>query len=211
MIGYEKTPDYDPTIRAFHYMPDGSVAEVDPELSDLEQDAGDFAHALAQEAFRDGNPPVGAVLLVNQGERAFGAKTHDKTSLKINGHAEVVAYEDAYKIVGDDLSAATVMSTANLCSTCTPLYAEGKIGKIVTAAPRRFIYQLPGLMRPRNINMHELLADGETDTISIINYQLERSLALFALYGKLKEHKLPPDLDPFLRPIVEEVYDTTAA
>lgn len=203
MIGYESTTEYDPSLRAFQYMPDRSVTELEPQVNETEHVAMDLAFEMAQIALEDGNPPVGSVLIVGDGDHLFGGKTHDKTSKKINGHAEIVAYEDAHQIVGDDLSNSTLVTTAVLCSSCTPPYAEGKIGKIITAIPRRYVWQLSGIMRPREINMHELLRDGNTDTLSVINYNLERSVGLFALYGARRGHKIPEQVDPYLEPFVE--------
>ncbi len=205
MAGYENAPIYDPAMQAFHYRLDGTVETIEPVVHEVEKMAMDLAFRFAELALEEGNPPVGSVLIVDDGMHIFGGKTHDKTTGKINGHAEIVAYEDAHQAVGDDLSSSTLVSTAALCSSCTPPYAEGKINKIVTSAPRRFVWQLSGIMRPRQINMHELLIDGQTDTISIINYNLERSLGLFAIYGKQKGHQLPSNLDEYLLPFVDTV------
>jgi len=203
MIGFELTPAYNPAEYALHYERSGNITEVPVELNELEREAMQFALSLAGEALADGNPPVGAVLIVNNGEHTFAAKTHDKTSRHLMGHAELVAYEDAHKVIGDDMSTSTLVTTAAPCSSCTPHYAEGKIARIVTAAPRRYIYQISGLMRPRAINMHELLTDGDTETTLVLNHQLERSLGLFALYGKRKGYQVPDSIDEFLRPVVQ--------
>lgn len=203
MASYEDTAQYNTEVQAFQYRHDGSIQTVEPFITDAEQAAMDYAIELGELALRDNNPPVGAVLIVDDGLHTFGAKTHDKTSRKLNGHGEIIAYEDAHAVVGDDLSHSTLVSTAVLCSSCTPPYAEGKIGKIITAAPRRYVWQLSGIMRPRHINMHELLVDGDTDTVSIINYGLERALGMFAEYGRLRRHAIPHDVDEFLLPFVE--------
>jgi tRNA(Arg) A34 adenosine deaminase TadA len=206
MISYENTDTYDAAVQAFHYSPNGRVNRVEPTISPIEKEAMEMAHILAIEALEDGNPPIGAILIVQNGLHIFGAKTQDKTSGKINGHAEIIAYEDAHEAghLTDDLSEATLVSTAALCSSCTPLYAEGKIGRVITAAPRRLVFPLTGIMRSRNINMHEMLADGNTDTISVINYDLKRSLGLFALYGREKRHVVPDDVNKSLLPLIEE-------
>lgn len=163
---------------------------------------------LAEEALQNGNPPIGAVYYDRATGDRWGARTTDKTTRKINGHAEINVYDLAHLTVGDDLSSGILLSTARLCSSCTPPYAEGNIGRIITAAPRRLVFPLTGLMRARKINMHELLEDGATDTVSVKNYELDRALELFALYAQMnnkrKGHKVPYEIDPILEPYVEK-------
>lgn len=204
MVGFESDDTYSTAETAWHYTPNGDVFPAEPVVTDIERGAMTWALQLAEEALHDGNPPVGAVLLVNSGEHSIGAKTHDKISRNLMGHAELVAYEDAHKIIGDDLSGSTLITTAVPCTSCTPHYAEGKIGKVIAAAPRRLIYPLAGIMRPRAINMHDLLADGETDTTVVLNHRLTESLGKFATYGlrKGRRSELEAITDPYLVAVV---------
>lgn len=205
MTGPEHVRSYNNELFAIHYRPGRNPQYVTPEITDTEAAAFDLAFELGREALEDGNPPCGAVLLVNDGEHLYGGKTHDKTSRDIMGHAELVSYREAQHLVGDDLTQSTLTTTAVPCDTCINPYAEGKIRKIIASAPRRYVYPLSGIMRPRKINAHELLHDGATETILIMNYRLEKVLAQFAIYGKKIGHTPPDNLDPFLAQFVEEL------
>lgn len=204
MTGPEHQRNYNNELFAIHYRPGRTPQYITPEITDTEAAAFELAYEISREALAEGNPPCGAVLVVNDGEHVYGGKTHDKTSRDIRGHAELVAYGEAQHLVGDDLSRSTLTTTAVPCNTCATPYAEGRIRKIIASAPRRYVFPLTGLMRPRKINAHELLHDGATETILIMNYKLERTLAQFALYGKMTGHQLPNKLDPFLEAFVQQ-------
>ena len=179
-------------IRTTHYYRDGEFVfghASEAYVTEMEQRAMDICFTLGEQALQDGNPPIGAVLINNETGQFWGAKTIDKTTPKLLGHAEVLAYEMAHSNndVSDDLRNCTLVSTAQPCNTCISPYAEGKIGKVVYAAPRWAIFQLAGIMRKRTINMHELLLDGDTETLVIEGYQAEKCLGNFALWKILKE------------------------
>lgn len=177
-------------LRTTHYYRDLSYVHSqtagEPYITELENTAMDMAMKLGEEALADGNPPVGAVLIDNKAGQTWGAKTVDKTTPRLLAHAEIRAYEAAQPTVGDDLTGCTLVTTAQPCNTCTSPYAEGKIGKIIYAAPRWAIYQVSGIMRRRSINMHELLIDGDTETVVVEGYRAEQALGTFALYGLLR-------------------------
>ncbi|HEX5744495.1 MAG TPA: deaminase [Candidatus Saccharimonadales bacterium] len=171
-------------VTATHYTPDGSFRVVEADLSELEMHAMDMSMDLAEQALRGGNPPVGAVLIDLGSEQVWGASTSDKTERHIMAHAEMRAYDQAQPTVGDELEDCVLVTTSQPCTSCTPPYVEGKIGRIIYAAARSEVWPVTGIMRPRNINMHELLVDGKTDTTVIGGYRAEEALAKFALWGQ---------------------------
>ena len=173
-------------VSAVHFYPDGQVAPVAPELTAMEQEAMRTCLALGEVAMDGGNPPIGAVLLAESLNASWSAKTTDYDTPRLLGHAEVLAYLDtgAIDVVGDDLSDCTLITTAQPCTTCTPPYAEGGIGKIVFAASREQVFATANLMRPRQVNMAELLRDGQTDTTVVRGFMAEEALSLFALWSQ---------------------------
>ena len=174
-------------LRSTHYRRDGSFVSVEAEITEIEQRAMDMCFELGEEALKDANPPVGAVLIDHERGLVHGARTVDKTEPNILGHAEIRAYSVLQPDIGKHLRGCTLVTTAQLCNTCTAPYAEGKIGRIVYAAPRWAVFKVCGLMRPRQINMHDLLVDGDTDTVVTEGYGADRALASFAIWGALRE------------------------
>ncbi len=185
---------------AVRYHPDETVEQLRGPVvtTDVEDSAMSLALSLAAVSLQNGNPPVGAVLINNATGKTWANRTDDKTTRNLVRHGEMVAYFDAQPEVGDDLSDCTLVTTAELCSSCTPHYAEGRIGKIIYAAPRAYVFPLTNIMRPRNINMPDLLKDGNTDTTVIENYRMIESLGLFATYGALKGVRVPKKAGKFL-------------
>lgn len=174
-------------VTSVHYLPNGSFYSIEAELSDLEISAMYTALAYADEALSDGNPPVGAVLLDRANDREWGASTADKTNKHlVLGHAEVRAYDLAQPKVGDQLEDCTLVTTSQLCTSCAPHFAEGKIGKVVYAASRREIWEATGktLMRQRRVNMHEALSDGATNTVVVGGYKRAEALAKFMVWAE---------------------------
>lgn len=173
-------------VSAAVYLPDRTVQPGSAEITDSEREALALCLALGVAALKRGNPPVGAVLLDNARGLSWGAMTVDKTTPHVLGHAEVRAYDQAQPTVGDRLQECTLVTTAQPCNTCTCPYAEGKIGRIVYAAPRSAIYAVSGLMRPREINMPDLLRDGATTTLAVEGHEAQHALTGFATWGALR-------------------------
>jgi tRNA(Arg) A34 adenosine deaminase TadA len=173
---------------ATQYHRDGSIELVPPEVLEAEHLAMLSCFGLAEQALQDGNPPIGAILLDHERGLSWGATTIDKTTPHLLGHAELRAYytTKAVEVVGDDLSECSLVTTAQPCCSCTPPYVEGKIGRVIFAARRSSVYEVAGIMRPRSINMPDLLADGDTETTVVAGYMEDRALAMFGLWRKLK-------------------------
>lgn len=181
-------------VTSLHYLPDGSFEAVEAELSELEINAMSMALSYADEALAAGDPPVGAVLLDRRNGLEWGACTSDKSARDIMGHAEVRAYNLAQPTVGDELQECTLVTTSQPCTSCTPPFVEGKIGKIIYAASRADVWPITGIMRPRTINMHELLVDGATDTTVIGGYRRDEAIGKFTLWAELQKTKGAPEV-----------------
>lgn len=192
-------------IKATHYLPEAAPTEISPVISELEANAMRIALSEAGEALIDGNPPIGAVIINNASGALWAAKTADKTNRHLADHAEMRVYDLAQPTVGDELQDTTLVSTAQLCATCSPFYAGGKIGRVILGAKREDIYPLAGIMRSRSINMPELFEDGNTDTVVVENLMAIESLKLFAQYGRLKQHELPEGTQKYLVDISESI------
>lgn len=171
-------------------LPDGSVhSAYEPlptEVSPLEEEAMGRCLVLGERALALGNPPVGAVLLDHESGERWEGITVDKSTRHLHGHAEIQAYDKAQPTVGNDLSNCTLVTTSVLCDTCATPYAEGKIGRIVCGVTRAAVWKVAGIMRPRRINMHELLLDGDINTTVTIGFMAEDILRNFALYAPMR-------------------------
>jgi tRNA(Arg) A34 adenosine deaminase TadA len=172
-------------VPAVQYYPDHTFEVVDATITEAERVAMDMVFQLGSETLQKGNPPIGAVIVDNSTGLRWGASTIDKSNPTVLGHAEVRVYREAEHALGDDLHDCSLVSMAQLCSTCTPPYAEGKVGRIVFGATRPDVYKTAGIMRPRLINMHELLLDGATETLVIGGYRAEEALTLFGIWEAL--------------------------
>src|SRR5487761_1389966 len=174
-------------LKSTQYHRDGSFETTEVALTEIETRAMDMVIALGEEALHDGNPPIGAVIIDYDSGQMVGGKTIDKTTPRLLAHAEIRAYNLAQNKLGDDLKNAVLLSSAQPCTTCTPPYAEGKIGKIIFGAPRWAIFEVAGIMRPRRINLHELLTDGDTETTVTEGYRAEEILGMFSLWASLRD------------------------
>ncbi|HEX7963849.1 MAG TPA: deaminase [Candidatus Saccharimonadales bacterium] len=172
-------------ILGTQYYPDKRIEPASPDLEPLEEQLLVACLSMGELALLNGNPPIGAVLLNRETGAFWGALTVDKTRRTIFGHAEVRAYFLAEDTVGDQLENCTLITTAQPCSSCTPPYAEGKIGRIVYAAPRDKVREVCDLMRERDFNLPQAVADGKTTTTVIEGHHAPEALAAFAVWGQL--------------------------
>lgn len=175
--------------RAFHVYPHGLTVPVDATPTGSEMAAMNMCLELAGRALEAGDPPIGAVLVDNERDLRWGARTVDKSDPQLLGHAETRAYFEAKETVRDNLGRCSLVTTAEPCATCTAPFAEGNIGRIIYAVPRSVIREITGIMRARNINMLDLLADGDTSTTVIEGVQSEKAISLFGLYAQLRGYR----------------------
>jgi len=190
-------------LRGTKYLPEDDPRPIEPRIYENERIAMDQALDLANDALRDGNPPIAAVLIDHKRGLTLAGKTDDKTKSDLLGHAELRVYQEMQQHVGDNLRRCTLVTTAEPCTSCTPHFSEGKIGKIIFAAPRSMVWDIAGLMRPRQINFPELMIDGETKTIVVERFRAVTALGMFATYGRMRGHQLEADVDQYIRNIYE--------
>ncbi len=93
------------------------------------------ALALAEQAARDGEVPVGAVVIVNGAVVGEGVnrtrRDNDPTA-----HAEIVAIRAACAAIGTDrLPGAELWVTLEPCAMCAGAIAHARIARLVYAAP----------------------------------------------------------------------------
>ncbi|MCX7607410.1 MAG: nucleoside deaminase [Bacteroidia bacterium] len=111
-----------------------------------------LALAEAQEAYREGEVPVGAVLVM-RGEVV--ARDHNRTErLKDpTAHAEILCLTAAtHRLGAKYLPEAVLFVTLEPCPMCAGALAWAQIGEVVYAAPdpeRGFSRYVPSLLHPR--------------------------------------------------------------
>ena len=93
------------------------------------------ALALAQEAARDGEVPVGAVVVVN-GEVVGEGHNRPISTSDPTAHAEIVALRDAAaRLKNYRLSGATLVVTVEPCLMCVGAMVHARIGTVVYGTP----------------------------------------------------------------------------
>jgi len=92
------------------------------------------ALSLAQEARKNGEIPVGAIIVVN-GEIVAKACNEKEMRGDATAHAEILALQRAAKQVGHwRLSDATMYVTLEPCSMCAGAMVQARLGKLVYGA-----------------------------------------------------------------------------
>lgn len=89
------------------------------------------AIALADKALDNGNPPVGALLVLDNGILGEGIES-GKTTNNITNHAEILAIQDAIENgFLDKLAQSTLYTTHEPCLMCSYAIRHHRIGQIV--------------------------------------------------------------------------------
>jgi tRNA(adenine34) deaminase len=92
------------------------------------------AFALAEEAGREGEIPVGAVVVDRDGN-IIGRGRNRRESGDPLGHAELIAIAEAAKAIGDwRLEGATLVVTLEPCAMCAGALVNSRIEKLIFAA-----------------------------------------------------------------------------
>ncbi len=103
-------------------------------MEDLDLKFMEEALLEAAEAFREGEVPVGAVIV--KGGKIIG-RGHNQKEKKhdVSSHAEVEAIRNAEKELGDwDLSGATLYVTLEPCLMCAGAIIQSRISRLVYGA-----------------------------------------------------------------------------
>jgi tRNA(adenine34) deaminase len=94
----------------------------------------DEAFALATEAMRDGEVPIGAVVVDAKG-RIIGRGRNRRESGDPLGHAEIYAIREAAGAIGDwRLEGTTLVVTLEPCAMCAGAIVNARIPRLVFAA-----------------------------------------------------------------------------
>lgn len=111
-----------------------------------------IAFKEAQQAFREDEIPVGAVIVAN---KQIIAKTHNLTQTlnDVTAHAEILAITAATEFLGGKyLTDCTLYVTLEPCPMCAGALAWAQIGRIVYGAPddkRGCTRHTPSLFHPK--------------------------------------------------------------
>ena len=126
----------------------------------------DQALRLAEEAGREGETPIGAVIVDRHGlviGRGRNRREEDRDPL---GHAELIAIREAAEAIGDwRLEGTTLVVTLEPCAMCAGAIVNARIPRVVFAAwdPKGgFCGSLGNLVQDRRLNHRvELIAGVE--------------------------------------------------
>src|SRR5260221_7516809 len=93
------------------------------------------ALALAEEAAADGEIPVGAVVVDQEGQ-VIGRGRNRRESGDPLGHAELYAIAEAAKAIGDwRLEGTTMVVTLEPCAMCAGALVNARVERLIFAAP----------------------------------------------------------------------------
>ena len=143
------------------------------------------AFALAEEAGRDGEIPIGAVMVDREG-RVIGRGRNRRESGDPLGHAEIFAIAEAAKAIGDwRLEGTTMVVTLEPCAMCAGALVNARVDRLIFAAydPKAgFCGSLGNLVQDPRLN-HRLEVIGGVDA--------DRSRALLqAFFQTLRKRSL---------------------
>jgi tRNA(Arg) A34 adenosine deaminase TadA len=168
-------------LSGYSFSPLEGKRELTIPVTDLMQDLMQESFEQAEMALTIGNTPVGATLLDMDTGQRWSAHSIDKINRKLDDHAEQIAYRTASPIVRDQLARCALVSTFELCTMCATTYAQGAIGTIIIALQRKDLLRANGtpILRPRQINMPEVLADSNGTTNVYLDLRASESLELW--------------------------------
>jgi tRNA(adenine34) deaminase len=143
------------------------------------------AFALAEEAARDGEIPVGAVIADRAG-RIIGRGRNRREAGDPLGHAELLAIAEAAKAIGDwRLEGTTMAVTLEPCAMCAGALVNARVDRLIFAAfdPKAgFCGSLGNLVQDPRLN-HRLEV--------VTGLEAERSRALLqAFFQSLRKRSL---------------------
>jgi tRNA(adenine34) deaminase len=143
------------------------------------------AFALAEEAARDGETPVGAVVVNREGQ-VIGRGRNRRESGDPLGHAELFAIAEAARTIGDwRLDGTTMVVTLEPCAMCAGALVNARVERLIFGAydPKAgFCGSLGNLVQDPRLN-HRLEVVG--------GFEAERSKALLqAFFQSLRKRAL---------------------
>ena len=143
------------------------------------------AFALAEEAARDGEIPIGAVVVDRDG-RIIGRGRNRRESGDPLGHAEMFAIAEAAKTLGDwRLEGTTMVVTLEPCAMCAGALVNARVERLIYAAPdpkAGFCGSLGNLVQDPRLN-HRLVVEAGLEE--------ERSRALLQAFFRELRRRTP--------------------
>jgi len=148
----------------------------------------DEAFRLAEEAERDGEAPIGAVIVEDATGRILGRGRNRRESGDPLGHAEILAIGEAARARGDwRLSGTTMVVTLEPCAMCAGAIVNARIDRLIFGAhdPKAgFCGSLGNLVQDPRLN-HRV------ELISGVGAERAREM-LQSFFRRLRERK--PDV-----------------
>jgi len=93
--------------------------------------------ALSQESVNSGDAAFGSLIAIDEKLIAEGLNNYRS---KISEHAEIVALNNAHKVLGThDLSSCTLYTSCEPCPMCSFMIREYKIRRVVFALPSLYV------------------------------------------------------------------------
>ena len=169
------------TLPATIFMPGGRTQEFAYRPSPADFEAMDRALYEAQLALAGGDSPIGSVLITPGGW--YPAQTTEFREGKLLGHAEMNAIEQAQPEVGRDLSACTLVTTAEPCVGCSYILDKGHLGMLIIAATRD---DAPEFFRQRSVTLERIW--GESNRTLTVVRGLRRLESARLLTASTKRH-----------------------
>ena len=135
---------------------------------------------LAVAAFKRGDNPVGAILVLD-GNVVGEGSARDITTGDCTAHAEMEAIRDAQKKGISDLGKCILFTTLEPCLMCSGAIFHAKLKTVFAGASR---HHLPKHLRPKKLRMHHLGDD--------VSYEITLKVGILkneirALYEKIKK------------------------
>lgn len=182
-------------LQVTNYIPGQEPYDVRRPQTAHDLEMMSMALGQGQLALDAGNPPIGCVLFDTETERVWPNFTQDKSSDNLLDHAEILSYQEGQPIVGTNLARCALYTTTELCTMCTTVYSQGKIGQIVTAASRQDIrwFFRTG---ETHIDMHQILANQSFPTSVTRGVMKDEARNLFEEYRVRKQRAAPSSTKP---------------
>ncbi|MEO7364001.1 MAG: deaminase [Candidatus Saccharimonadales bacterium] len=176
-------------LSGYSFSPVNGRRQLDTPVTDMIEELMQESFEEAETALQVGNTPVGAVLLDMDSGQRWSAYSTDKVDRVLDKHAEQKAYRDASSVVQDQLGRCALVSTFELCTMCTTTYAQGAIGTIIVALQRKDLIREDGspILRPRKINMPEILEDSGGTTNVYVDFRADESLTLWRKWDRRRQ------------------------
>jgi tRNA(Arg) A34 adenosine deaminase TadA len=168
------------------YKPRGFASEFNYPINSDDMKYMESALAEAEISLQEGDMPVGAVLVNSQGD-IWTAHADEKATNRLNGHAERNVIDKYNRETGNlVLTGLQMYVTFEPCIGCAHAIDQGELGALFIALGREALIQAPAeeyggskLIRPRRVNMTEVLSESPRTLMVVTGLKQEASIKLF--------------------------------